>query len=471
MGMKDSINERTIEEQIRQALYGEKLFDALASTLGGTLVYFNQQGTSSHVLFDNQSFLQKLHLKKNDSMALHDLPGMPAELIGLIQDGYHFSNFVIHPRKEELPASYRLSCRPVIDVSTRRNRGFLVLLRDKIAIDPPGTLRCFTDIEGTDAAFLRAKARAILMANTSRRILLTGECGTGKDLFAEAIHSSSECPGRFIKVSGPSVTISHAAKFFLGFQANGKHYPGVLEQANGGTLYLDSIDEIASEVQPMIMQILDTSEVVPIGSSTPVKLSFRLISSSTKDISQKLRTGEFRGDLYYRMAHETITLPPLRDRIVDILPLARRAVDEYCQAQGIPAITISSEASRAIMNFSWRGNVRELNSAMKQACRSCSGGIIKPEDFPRKIIEGETTIEIARIANREKPIEKSNVDSLEAANKKCSAPHTILPLKDDERERITFVYEATGNDAAKTAQILNMSSTTLYRRLKQYGLK
>ncbi|WP_165252795.1 sigma 54-interacting transcriptional regulator [Adlercreutzia sp. ZJ304] len=399
-------------------------------------------------LIQDQSF--------NKVNRIQDLPNMKAELVSLVLQRYPISNIVLYGK---IPP-YRFSSRPILQKESDESFVSLVLIRSAfkyIDFEPSGlklstgpdminesnpdhsNLSTFFDIVGTSPNLSSAITRSLLFSPTNRRILIVGEVGTGKQLFAEAIHTASNPAGLFLKVNCASLNAKHAIRFLAGFQENNITHLGALSKINGGTLYLDNVDMLDPDVRPIFIQIFDENLIRPLGSTHSIPANFRLITSMNRQINKKARD-----NFYYHIAHEVILLPPLRDRPVDILPLSTLIAEQFLAKRGKKPLAISEKAGEVLLSYDWPGNIHELKSAIKHACRVCEEEIITQEDLPTHIIYAESRTDKSKLK--------------------------LLSLKEQEREQIIRAYETAGHDMVQAAQILGMSKTTIYRRLKSYGL-
>ena len=225
------------------------------------------------------------------------------------------------------------------------------------------------------------------VAATSATILITGESGTGKEVFAQYVHRCSDRADKpFVAVNCAaipetmleSILFGHEKGAFTG--ASGRH-AGKFEQANGGTLFLDEVAEMPLEQQAKLLRVLQEKEVERLGGSSPVALNVRVISATNRDLAERVSAGYFREDLFYRLNVFPMHLEPLRNRREDVVPLARRIAQKLSVSSGQPAIQISPKAERALQQYNWPGNIRELENVMQRACVLKRGWVITPEDL------------------------------------------------------------------------------------------
>src|ERR1700748_221584 len=226
-------------------------------------------------------------------------------------------------------------------------------------------------------------------AQSNIPILIEGESGVGKELVARAIQGSSDRAGRpFVTVNCgaipenliESILFGHEKGSFTG--ASDKHL-GKFQEADGGTLFLDEIGELRLDMQVKLLRALQEGEVDPVGSKRPVKVDVRIIAATNRDLAQMARDNSFREDLYYRLNVFPILVPSLRDRPADIAPLARHFISRFAAEENKPVAGLSQMAAHLIAQFSWPGNVRQLENTIFRAVVLCDGTMLDVCDFPQ----------------------------------------------------------------------------------------
>ena len=232
------------------------------------------------------------------------------------------------------------------------------------------------------------------VATTEAVVLVQGESGTGKELIARAIHEkSTRRAGAFVAINCgampegllESELFGHVKGSFTGADRNKR---GLFEEASGGTLFLDEISETAPNFQVKLLRALQESEIRRVGDNRPIKVSGRLVAATNKNLEQMVREGKFREDLYYRLKVFPISLPPLRERPEDILPLIEHFLRKSRKKSGSKAARISPKAAEALKVYSWPGNVRELEHAVERMLIMAEGGIIEEPDIPPEMRVG-----------------------------------------------------------------------------------
>ena len=312
---------------------------------------------------------------------------------------------------------------------------------------------------------LRAIAR---VSPTESTVLLRGATGTGKELIARAIHEESPRRSRaFVAVNCSALAeglleselFGHARGAFTGAVADRK---GHFEEASGGTLFLDEIGDVSPAMQAKLLRVLQEREVVRVGTSRPVQVDVRVIAATHQDLEAMVEEGRFRKDLYFRLKVFQIRVPELRERPEDIPGLAAAAVARWNERTEAPRRVpgLSDETLAVLAAYDWPGNVRELMAAVEYACIVADGQRILPCHLPEEVREGAVA-EPASAASR-RPAE---IRGGAEAGKRYQAPDA-----DAEREAILTALEEANGNRTKAAAALGMGRTTLWQKLKEYGL-
>jgi DNA-binding NtrC family response regulator len=286
------------------------------------------------------------------------------------------------------------------------------------------------------------------IANTSSSVLIQGESGTGKELIARAIHyNSSRADGPFVAINCGALPETLLESELFGYVKGaftGAHTNkiGLLKAADGGTLLLDEISEMPLPLQVKLLRVLQEREVLPVGTTKPVPFDARIIAATNRNLEEETSAQRFRDDLYYRLSVFSFTLPPLRERREDVPLLARYFVEKYSRELGVPPRTLSDEALQALINYDWRGNIRELQNAIERAV-ALSDGRIEIAHLPEKI-------QAAPLAIRDLNGQTLTLDEL-------------------ERRYILETLARERDDKVRVAELLGIDLSTLYRKLKRYG--
>jgi DNA-binding NtrC family response regulator len=289
-----------------------------------------------------------------------------------------------------------------------------------------------------------------IAARRDASALIIGSTGTGKELVARAIHYNSDrrdAPFMPINCSAIPETLLESELF--GHQKGaftGAHETrrGLIEEAQGGTVFLDEINTLSPNLQVKLLRVLQERVVRRVGGRENIPIDIRLVSASNQDLEDAVKRNEFRQDLYYRLNVVPVRLPDLKDRREDIPLLVHHFLQKFAQQHGEPARRFSNEGMRILMTHTWPGNVRELENAVEHALTMGSGEVLTPEDLPASVTTPERDI-----------VEEATLDN--------------VTLSEVERRYILRILEKMDGHQIKTAQILGIDRRTLYRRLRQYG--
>ena len=310
----------------------------------------------------------------------------------------------------------------------------------------PNTAKGFRQIIGDSKPIQDAITLAQKVAPTGATVLLTGETGTGKEVFAQAIHNASaRSNAPFVALNCSSLSKELLESTLFGHKAGAftgaiKDKKGLIEEAMGGTLFLDEIGELPADLQPKLLRALEDGSYYAVGDTKPRKADVRVISATNRAVQEQIASGHFRADLYYRIATFVITLPALRERPTDILLLAAHFLASAAQKNGKRIKKMSREVEAALRQHDWKGNIRELKHALERAVILEDGDTLTIESLPLELRAGDT-----------------GTNSLELAAV--------------ERAHICKVLEVTGGNKAEAARLLNIGVATLYRKIDEYGLK
>jgi sigma-54 dependent transcriptional regulator, acetoin dehydrogenase operon transcriptional activator AcoR len=333
--------------------------------------------------------------------------------------------------------------------------GFISILEKKYSINHTSTNHShfakysFQSLVGKSESFMRTIHLARVAASSDSNVLITGDSGTGKELVANAIHQAgnrSDHPFIALNCAAipkdllPSELFGYVAGAFTG--ANPKGSIGKFELANKGTLFLDELGDMPLELQVQLLRVIQEQEIIRIGDKTRIPIDVRVIAATNKNLVEEIQMGKFRKDLYYRLNVIQIELPSLRQRSEDIPLLAEYFVQKLTVKKHHGPHHITAEAMGILKNYSWPGNIRELENAMEYAVHFSANGIITPNSLPN------------HIQNQQKlPIKTVNIN----------------PVKQAELDWIIQALKRSQMNVTDAAKELNMSRSTLYRKLKKIG--
>ncbi len=299
------------------------------------------------------------------------------------------------------------------------------------------------------------------VAPTDSTVLLTGESGTGKELVARSIHlHSRRANGPFVPVNVGALPESlveselfgHSRGAFTGAQTD---HAGLVEAADGGTLFLDEVGDMPLATQVKLLRTLESNEVRRLGETQARVVDVRVIAATHRDLQRLAAEGRFRADLYYRLNVVRIDLPPLRERREDIGLLASYFLDRVSQRQH-KSFRFSPTAQERLERYDWPGNVRELENAIEHATAVAEGLTIGPRDLPTEVSEPRLLTVGAGAAAPAAP---------------AARDRSLLSMAEVEKEHIQLVLERHRGNATAAAKQLGISRTTLWRKLRAYGIK
>jgi DNA-binding NtrC family response regulator len=305
---------------------------------------------------------------------------------------------------------------------------------------------------GSSKAWVDALHVAESVAGTDSTVLLQGESGTGKEVVARYIHDQSPRAAKpFLSINCGALPESLLESELFGhvkgsFTGASRDKDGLFSAAGDGTFFLDEIGETTPATQVKLLRVLQQREVIPVGATEAKPVHARVIAATNRDLEEEIKRGNFRSDLYYRLNVISIILPPLRERPNDIALLAELFLKRTGEARGEPPRGLAPDALEAMQKYSWPGNVRELENALERAAILAKGDSIPLSALPERVVEPKSD-----------PLVTDAVQ----------ANPTLDTI---ERAYIMWVLENEGGNKARTAEVLGIDSSTLYRKLSRYGL-
>ncbi len=323
-----------------------------------------------------------------------------------------------------------------------------------------------SQIIGQAATIRRSIELALNVADTNTTVLIQGESGTGKELLANLIHYNSGRENQpFIKLNCGAIPETLLESELFGHEKGAftdarNQRQGRFEEASGGTLFLDEIGEMSLSAQVNLLRVLQDGEFTRVGGNKVLKTDARVIAASNTDLEKAAEEGRFRKDLFYRLSVFPIVLPPLRERPEDIHLLVFHFLETYKEKTGRFVSGISKEALRALVNYDWSGNVRELENAIERAVIIASGRQIELDDLPEAI--SKRAFESFAIARQERAKAASEGRSIHL---EVDFPASMEEI---EKNAIELALDYTGGDKSRASRLLNIGRKTLYRKLQQY---
>jgi len=325
------------------------------------------------------------------------------------------------------------------------------------------TKEVFHHIIGKSPAIRDTMEQAMQVMETDLNVLILGESGTGKELFAQALHKGSKRKnGPFISVNCAAISNDLADSLLFGhvkgsFTGANNDHTGFFEQADRGTIFLDEIGDMNSDIQAKVLRALQEHKIRKVGEKTEKTVDFRVISATNRDFSEAIMNNQFREDLYFRLEEFPLFIPPLRDRDEDIRQLAKHFLDEFASANNLEPLQFSEEALASLMEYGWPGNIRELKNAVQRAAVTRKSNVIELLHTPR--IHGKSP--------SQQPVLQKKAEECPAVAQ--SSP--MLSLEDHEREAILKACDASKGNLTRTAKMLGIGRATLYRKLDKFQLQ
>lgn len=315
-----------------------------------------------------------------------------------------------------------------------------------------GNKHSFESVIGNSKKIMAAIEAGKKVAITDATVLLTGETGTGKEVFAQSIHqASSRSKQNFIAVNCSAFSKELLENELFGHKAGAftgalKETKGIFEEANNGTVFLDEIGEMPLDLQAKLLRVLESGEFLKVGDNKTTKINVRIIAATNRNLEKEIEEGRFREDLYYRINIFNIQLPSLRDRISDIEAIALFFLNKFSSKMGKKIQGINSEYLEALQRHSWKGNIRELRNVIERS--------VILTDSPQ-------------LQSDSLPLDFQNEQPLLSKDRVLSA----FELASAEKIHIQKVLNYTNGNKTETAKLLNIGLTTLYRKIAEYGIQ
>ena len=328
-----------------------------------------------------------------------------------------------------------------------------VKLYEEELINLRSTRYTLDSIIGKSDSIKSLKKEALRAASNQYPVLISGESGTGKELFAQAVHhASARKLYPFVRINCAAIPrdlleselFGYETGAFTGAKSGGK--PGKFELAHQGTVFLDEIGDLPLEMQPKLLRVIEDNEFERVGGTRIIRSNFRIIAASNRNLEKMLADGRFRKDLFYRLNVIPINILPLRERKTDIITIATYLLGQMAQEANIPQINLGREAVKALKDYEWQGNVRELSNVLERTMSALEGNTIHLQDLPFYL----------------HPSRKRKIENNQSSLKDVQAR--------TEKETIRYALKETRNNKAQAAKILGIHRTLLYKKMKKYGL-
>ncbi len=469
---------RILEEMVKRfgfdvnvAENGHKALEILSSSLGATvaLVVLDLMMPG----MDGLEFLERLQAIRGDvPVIVQTSQGSIETVIKAMRAGA--DDFVVKPVS---PERLRVSIQNLLKVNALTEE--VKRLNKKV-----GASLSFSDLIASSPAMANVLRLGRRGAASNIPVLIEGESGVGKEMFARAIQGESERSGRpFVAVNCgaipenlvESILFGHEKGSFTG--ATSKH-TGKFQEADGGTLFLDEVAELPLDMQVKLLRAIQEGEIDPVGSRRPVKVNVRLISATNRNMIEMVKEGKFREDLYYRLNVFPIMLPPLRDRRDDIPALVDHFITRISAEEGRKVRSIAPEVIDMLRSYAWPGNVRQLENTVFRAIVLCEGDCLKIEDFPQvaALVDGyEVKIppatQVPAPPPRPAAVAGQVSDGTALGIPVVTDGGHIRRLEEVEADMIRLALHRYRGQMSEVARKLGIGRSTLYRKMKDLGLE
>jgi two-component system response regulator AtoC len=340
-----------------------------------------------------------------------------------------------------------------------------------------------------DPHMKRAYEIALRAAQSNISVLIMGETGSGKEVFAETIHQRSNRRGKpFLRLNCAALTESLLESQLFGhergaFTGANQAKAGLLESTDQGTVFLDEIGEMPLTTQAKLLRVLEERAILRVGATRPTPIDVRFIWATNRDLRAETAAGRFRSDLYYRIAGVEFSIPPLRNRQIEIEPLARLFLRRFCEISRLPEPEITASALVALQRYSWPGNVRELKNVMERAPFVCDAGLLTEEHVPQEVFDLENGL---FDAEDDEPTRVITQPGAFAQRRSTPAAHPLGAVStpapapgydgrfgidsEEERRRVLSALEQCAGNQTRAAKLLGVSRRTLINRLERLNM-
>lgn len=445
----------------------EGIFKAILTSMGEGIVFADHDNkiVCVNAAAEQIRGIQAAHYLGRQLLAIHPPPARPriAAILASIREG----TLPSHTRPLEIKGRiFENSYYPIKDAGDRFVGTLMVSrditererLKEEVSVLRDQLLSEYScgGMVGRSAAMQPVFQLIRATAALDSTILITGESGTGKELVARELHRQSRrSGGPLIKVNCAALPENLLESELFGYEKGAftgalKERKGKFEQAHRGTLFLDEIGELPLAAQAKLLRVLQEKTVERVGGCREIQVDVRIVAATNRDLRQDVAAGAFREDLFYRLNVIPIELPPLRERLEDILPLAAVFLSAFATEMGRPELKLSRGAKEALLRHRYPGNVRELKNAMERATALCCGDTLSPIDLPAEFC---ASCRDAGNAGEGRAAQGSDLASR---------------LVDHEAELIEQALAASGNRRAEAARLLGISRKTLWQKMKRY---
>lgn len=458
-----------IEQQLRvqQALISKDILNlqkhAIINRVSEGVILLNKDNIIIEV---NKAFSHTSGMKKEDAenMPITKLFN-DTVFLEAIHNRHSLNDYITHMSTKHENLRCTVSFRPV---PGQESGDGVLIINDIIRVKSLANMFgkdesqvTFDSLIGTSSKFLRTVEIGHQIAKSDASVLLLGESGTGKDMFAQSIHNMSRrCNGPYVAINCSALPKELIASELFGYEegaftgAKKGGNPGQFELADGGTLFLDEIGDMPLEVQAVMLRTLEQQTIRRVGGQKTRRIDTHIIAATNRDLKAEVAAGRFRSDLYYRLNIMSVTMVPLRERKEDIDLLIAYFLEEFNQKYNKSVVYVEEDARQLLRNYSWPGNIREMRNVMERAVSLAWGDSIGTNLLPDEVLNGG-----------EAPPSPTTT-SLDHAQ-------STLPIMPQHSEREMLLYQLQQNfwNITKTAKALGIARSTVYRKIDEYGLK
>lgn len=471
---------RLYEEVVNLWQLTSNLYQTLLQTVDDAVTVIDRNG---HVISWNNSAEQLYNCSKEQIIGKPITDFFKEEslmLMSTIQNGtsirhqYNQSSSDVHVLVSTMPLSRNGEL--VGGISVERNINDLVKLNEGLAdktayiqdleqkIETLNASDPFYKIKGRSKALIESIKLAKRVASTDASVLIAGESGVGKELFAQALHkASARTTEPFVDLNCGAIPASLFESELFGYEkgaftgATKEGKKGKFDLAKGGTLFLDEIGEMPLDLQVKLLRVLQEKKFYRVGGNTPIPFDVRIISATNRNLEEMVASGTFRQDLYYRLNVVSIQIPSLRERIEDIPELVQLFITEFSNKYHRPIPYIDPEVMLTFLNNPWHGNIRQLRNTIEHMIILADEGGIFPGHIPQSL-------------NGNQLVQRSHSNSSQSPLKITGTPHYSESAGDTDLEALQMALEKTYGNKSAAAKLLGISRVTLYNKIKKYGL-
>ena len=448
-------NQLKIQKTSKELKLHNNYMRAIVNSIDSGIMTIDKNGVINNINNQGRRILQ--WEEPLEGHPLSEVLGQQININKLMRAGFDFVDREVFIRAPSRRIHLICTAKPILD-SAEKIQGIILVFNEikrirKLLNEMAGTQARFTfeDIIGVSPAIQETKRMAMIAALSKSSILLLGETGTGKELFAQAIHNHSAQKGHpFLAINCGAIPrelleselFGYVEGAFTGALKGGR--PGKFEFADGGTVFLDEIGDMSTDMQVKLLRVLQTGEVCRVGDHKSTTIDIRIVAATNVQLKQEVDRKNFREDLFYRLNVFPITIPPLRERPEDITLLANRILSRCAQVTGKQGVQFTQKAKQTLYNYEWTGNVRELENIVERAVNLVEGDMI-----------GSDLLGIVSAP----------------AGKHAVKNRRGLRLAEVEKQAISEILQEMKFNLSRASKSLGISRATLYNKIKKYNLK